>query len=64
MRTAPDLFTSANRAAAPDEAESTSRRVSSLFAAVREHRALTGRGLGLRRNDALSRHARGLYERP
>jgi hypothetical protein len=62
-----DLFSSANRNATSQQLseEATSRRISSLFAAVREQRARTGRGIGLRRpDDALARHSRGLYERP
>ena len=64
MSTAPDFFSSANRSSAlHTEGEITSRRIASLFAAVRKHQARTGRGLGLHRHDdALHRHARGLYE--
>jgi hypothetical protein len=67
MDASTNLFSSANRntfSGSPEEA--TSRRISSLFAAVREHRVRTGRRwVGMRRpDDALHRHARGLYERP
>ena len=67
MGTAPNLFSSANvDSGTRSQDESSTHRISSLFAAVREHRARTGgRPLRLRSpDDALARHARSLYERP